>query len=69
MGKRRNPLDESLDRTRQRYSRRLMKALREGRLNDELKKLDREGKAAMKEHSNGRANGKPARNRRRRKRS
>jgi hypothetical protein len=44
-------------------SRRLMKALREGRLRQELKGIDREGRAAWAEMMNGDSNGRVTRGR------
>ena len=57
MGEHRTALEKDLDRIRAKMSRRLMKALREGKLQQALKEIDREGKAFMKESRNGSRNG------------
>lgn len=65
MGKQGIDLDEALARTRRRTSKRLMKALQDGRLHDELKAMERKSKSFYSEPSNGKKhlsgsrNGKP----------
>jgi hypothetical protein len=63
MGKVRSSLDAALDRTRRDLSRRLMRALREGRLREEFKAIEREGGAFEAEAMNGHANGRSKRTR------